>query len=115
MGRVGPLDYPELRDVERLIDSADVAEAQRLLGMLGHRPELSVGVTYLATRLLHARGRLDVSGVRDRLRDIVAQTPGFLEAVMLLTRAESGSLGGTASARAPAQVVVATPPQSEVP
>ena len=56
MGRGGPLDYPELREVENLLDTRDIAEAQRRLARMGDRADLANGVAYLTTRLLHARG-----------------------------------------------------------
>ena len=90
MGSSGPLDHPELRDVERLLDAKDVAEAQRLLAQLGTRRELSDGVAYLSARLLHARGRLDLSSVAERLRELLARSPNFPEATAFLERAVDG-------------------------
>src|SRR5215813_592133 len=90
MGRGGPLDHPELLEVQKLLDDRDVAEAQRRLGRLGNRAELSHGIAFLTTRLLHARGRLDLRGVAERLRELLAAAPGFEEALALLAQAEAG-------------------------
>ncbi|HEX7669466.1 MAG TPA: hypothetical protein VF395_07785, partial [Polyangiaceae bacterium] len=83
MGRGGPLDYPELREVEALLDTRDIAEAQRRLARMGDRADLADGVSYLTTRLLHARGRLDLEGMADRLRELVSRLPQFPEAQKL--------------------------------
>jgi tetratricopeptide (TPR) repeat protein len=93
MGRGGPLDHPELREVEKLLDARDVAEAQRRLARVGDRAELANGVSYLTTRLLHARGRLDLAGLAGRLRELISRSPDFPEAVALLASAERGSVG----------------------
>src|SRR4051812_1664926 len=92
MGRSSPLDHAELRDVESLLDKKDLAEAQRQLALLGARAELADGVAYLTTRLLFARGRLDASGVADRLRDLVHRDKVFPEAEALLSQAERGHI-----------------------
>src|ERR1700742_159865 len=89
MGQSGPLDHPELQEVQRLLDARDVAEAQRRLARLGARADLSDGVTFLTTRLLHARGRLDLRGVAERLRELLSHAPDFAEAVQLLEQAEA--------------------------
>ncbi len=90
MGRSGPLDHPELLEVDKLLDIRDVGEAQRRLALLDNRIELSDGIAYLTTRLLHARGRLDLSGVADRLRELLTRSPHFAEAAALLLQAEQG-------------------------
>src|SRR5215475_13488460 len=108
MGRSGPLDHPELLEVQALLDQSDVTEAQRLLARLGNRPELAHGVTFLTTRLLHLRGRLDHAGLAERLRDLVAEAPDFLEAVALLSQSE-------ASANESAVTAVAIPARSATP
>jgi len=89
MGRSGPLDHPELLEVQAFLDQGDVAEAQRLLARLGNRSELAHGIAFLTTRLLQARGRLDHAGVAERLRDLVAAAPDFQEALALLSQAEA--------------------------
>src|SRR5258708_28026073 len=89
MGRSGPLDHPELLEIQQLLDDREVAEAQRRLARLGNRPEMSHGITSLTTRLLHARGRLDLTGVADRLRELLTAAPGFEEALALLAQAEA--------------------------
>jgi tetratricopeptide (TPR) repeat protein len=88
MGRSGPLDHPELLAVQKLLDDRDLAEAQRQLARLGTREELAHGITFLTTRLLHARGRLDLRGVAERLRELLAISPEFEEALSMLAQAE---------------------------
>jgi tetratricopeptide (TPR) repeat protein len=100
MGRSRPLDHPELLAVQKLLDDRDLAEAQRQLARLGTREELAHGITFLTTRLLHARGRLDFRGVAERLRELLTIAPGFEEALALLAQAE-------------AQVSSAGPPPSQ--
>ncbi|HEX4337596.1 MAG TPA: hypothetical protein VH062_16900 [Polyangiaceae bacterium] len=89
MGRSGPLDHPELLEVQALLDGRDLAEAQRRLARLNDRHEFAHGITFLATRLLHARGRLDLAGVAERLRDLLVLSPHFQEAAALLAHAEA--------------------------
>ncbi|HVU04001.1 MAG TPA: hypothetical protein VHE30_19715 [Polyangiaceae bacterium] len=90
MGRGGPLDHPELREVEQLLDIREIAEAQQRLAKYGDRPELAVGVSYLTARLLHARGKLDVAGLSERLRELIAQVGDFPQAAELLELATTG-------------------------
>ena len=93
----GPLDHPELREVEELLDAHEVGSAQALLSRLGERRDLEDGVAYLTTRLLHVRGKLDWPAVADRLRDILARSPNFAEASALLSTAERGKTAERAS------------------
>lgn len=99
MGDKEPLDHPELRDIDRLLDQLRIAEAQIRLAQLGDAPELSIGVAYLSTRLLHLRGRLEARAATERLRDLLEQAPGFKEARTLLSQLD-------ASATAPETVPV---------
>jgi tetratricopeptide (TPR) repeat protein len=96
----GPLDHPELREVEQLLDAREVAEAQALLSTLGERKDMADGVAYLTTRLLHVRGKLDWPAVADRLRDILARSPDFSEASALLFAAERGRVQSQSPATA---------------
>ena len=109
MGRRGPLDHPELLEVQQLLDDREVAEAQRRLARLGHRPEMSHGITFLTTRLLHARGRLDLAGVAERLRELLAVAPKFEEALALLAQAEAHKSARAGAPSAPAEPRPATP------
>jgi tetratricopeptide (TPR) repeat protein len=114
MGRGGPLDHPELLEVQKLLDDRNVAEAQRLLGRIGNRAEFSHGIAFLTTRLLHARGRLDLRGVAERLRELLSAAPGFEEALALLAEAEAATSvppGSPTQRKSPPTPVV--PPESE--
>jgi tetratricopeptide (TPR) repeat protein len=88
MGSRAPLDHPELRAIEGLLDAGDVGEAQRRLGELRDAIELTDGIAYLTTRLLYLRGRLDARGVADRLSDLLARHSSFPEAAALLSLAQ---------------------------
>ena len=110
MMKRGPLDHPELRAVEKLLDDRHLEEAQRRLGALGQAQGLDHGVTYLATRLLFQRGRLDTTGVAERLRELLRDVGHFPEAKYMLDAAEAGVLARTAPPKA-----VALPPEPEEP
>ncbi len=107
MGRGGPLDHPELREVEQLLDTREIAEAQRRLAKYGDRPELAIGVAYLTARLLHARGRLDLPGLSERLRELIAKVGDFPQAAELL---ELATTGKKRSSRPPPPTSVAPSP-----
>ncbi|HEX4477003.1 MAG TPA: tetratricopeptide repeat protein [Polyangiaceae bacterium] len=92
MGSAGPLGHPELRVIERLLDANDVVEAQRRLADLREANEFADGIAYLTTRLLYLRGRLDMRGVADRLRELLAKAEAFPEARAFLEEAEHGVL-----------------------
>src|SRR5262245_46531960 len=76
----GPLDDPRLSEVEECLNVARFEEAQRKLFVLGSVRELGPGVSYLTTRLLAQRGKLDSAAVAERLRDLLAVAPNFPEA-----------------------------------
>lgn len=84
MGQTGPLDHPGLRDVDQLLDGGNVNEAQQRLADVGSSPELSDGVAYLSTRLLHVRGRIDTASAIERLNELLGRVPDFAEARSLL-------------------------------
>ena len=88
----GPLDHPRLLAIEQAIDSAQLDQAQRLLAELGDVAFFRYATTYLATRLLFERGRLDSAAVAERLRDVVRVAEFFPEAQAMLEAAEDGSL-----------------------
>lgn len=85
----GPLDDPRLLAIERELDADSLDEAQRLLGEIGDAPELRAGTTYLATRLLFLRGRLDAQGVVERLGDLLQTVDAFPQAEALLAAARN--------------------------
>ncbi len=95
MGCEGPLDHAELAAIDELLDSGDLDEAQRQLASVGQSAALDAGTSYLATRLLYLRGRLDAAGVAERLHDLLATVGHFPEAERLLAEA-----GGTPPASA---------------
>jgi tetratricopeptide (TPR) repeat protein len=84
----GPLDDPRLRAIEERLNSARFDEAQRLLSALSERDSLLPGASYLTTRLLYQRGRLDLDAVVQRLRDVLDQAREFPEARALLRSVE---------------------------
>lgn len=88
----GPLTDPRLKIIEECLDGARFEEAQYRLSELSGRQSLGPGVVYLTTRLLYQRGRLDGTGVADRLRDVVRECEAFPEAYAMLVAAENGSL-----------------------
>ncbi|HEY6559681.1 MAG TPA: tetratricopeptide repeat protein [Polyangiaceae bacterium] len=101
--RKGPLDHPELRLIEQHVDRGELQEAQRLLGAVDDAPSLRHGISYLTTRLLFERGRLDGSAVAQRVRDLLKLSGAFPEAETLLLAVERGVReGGSAPPSEPA-------------
>src|SRR3954470_20007513 len=88
----GPLDHPRLLEIEERLDRAEIDTAQRLLAELGDLHVHRVAITYFATRLLYQRGRLDVAGVVERLRELTLIEPEFPQANAMLSAAERGTL-----------------------
>ncbi len=107
MSAPSPLDHPALRTVEGLLDQRQLEEAQRQLADVGQLPGLESGTTYLVTRLLFLRGRLQPGDVAERLREVLRTAPSFPEAQALLRRAEAGTLTDAPDA------VPATAPEEE--
>jgi tetratricopeptide (TPR) repeat protein len=100
---MGPLDHPGLRLVEEQIERGDLQRAQQLLARLDDSRALRHGISYLATRLLFERGRLDKQRVIERLRDLVKHAAPFPEAEAMLRAAENGTLRRTRSRMLEAQ------------
>jgi len=98
-----PLDHPDLRAVDALLDKRQLEEAQRRLAALGQLQGLDIGTTYLVTRLLFLRGRLQPDDVADRLREILRTVKHFPEATYMLRAAESGVLTKTGAPPKPAE------------
>ncbi len=88
----GPLDHPRLLEIEDKLDRAEIDAAQRLLAELGDLNVHRTAITYFATRLLYQRGRLDVPGVVERLRELMVVEPLFPQASAMLAAAERGTL-----------------------
>jgi len=80
----GPLADRRLRAVDACLDDGRLDEAQRELTALGSQGDLGPGMTYLTTRLLFLRGRLDAKGVQGRLQEVMVECPDFPEAQALL-------------------------------
>ncbi len=91
MGK-GPLDHPRLLAIEERLDRGDLDDAQRMLAALGDVAFFRYATTYLATRLLFARRRIDRGAVVQRLRDLVRSAGHFPEAQAMLISAENGTL-----------------------
>lgn len=91
MGK-GPLDHPRLLAIEKKLDDGELDEAQHLLAQLGDVGFFRFATTYLATRLLFQRGRLEPRDVADRLRELLKAVAYFPEAAAMLQAAESGTL-----------------------
>jgi hypothetical protein len=80
----GPLTDERLGAVEACLNEGRLDEAQLKLVALGGETALGPGVSYLTTKLLFLRGRLDSESVRDRLHEVIAECPDFPEAETLL-------------------------------
>jgi tetratricopeptide (TPR) repeat protein len=88
----GPLDHPRLLAIEERLDRGQLDDAQRMLAALGDVAFFRYATTYLATRLLFARRRIDRAAVAQRLRDLLRSSGHFPEAQAMLERAEDGTL-----------------------
>lgn len=119
MGREGPLEREELSTIDELLDAGALDDAQQQLAGLGHSIAFDAGTTYLATRLLYLRGRLDAAGVAQRLRDLLATTGDFPEARRLLAEAEqdapASSIPPGGSSSPVVEVGVTSTPISDMP
>jgi hypothetical protein len=78
-----------LLEIEGCLDQGHLEQAQLLLARAGENATYELGVSYLATRLLHLRGRLDAEGVCVRLRDLLSRSGPFPQAEALLRRLEA--------------------------
>src|SRR5688572_16429346 len=87
MGK-GPLEDPQLLEIEAKLNRAEFDEAQQLLALLSHRRGAEAAAAYFATRLLYQRGRLDNSGVAERLREVLMYSGSFPQAENMLAAAE---------------------------
>ncbi len=88
----GPLADSRLQEIESRLNAGRFDEAQRLLSTIGNLPNAETASAYFATRLLFQRGRMDRSGVIQRLRELLARVPEFPEAARMLAAAEAGVL-----------------------
>jgi hypothetical protein len=84
-----PLNTLELRAIEDRLNAGELENAQHSLAQLGHQSDLQHGISYLATRLLFLRGRLDAPSVVERMRELVGANPHFLEARALMEHCQA--------------------------
>jgi tetratricopeptide (TPR) repeat protein len=96
MGK-GPLDHPRLLAIDERLDAGSLDDAQQLMAELGDVGFFRYATTYLATRLLYQRGRLDAAEVAVRLRELLLTVDFFPEARAMLEAAEAGTLDRTRS------------------
>ncbi|MEO8177359.1 MAG: hypothetical protein ABI895_00875 [Deltaproteobacteria bacterium] len=75
-----PLEHDELRHIERSLDAGNTAEAAQLLARFANSRDHEVAITFLATRLLFQRGRIDTDGAADRINALLERTGPFPEA-----------------------------------
>lgn len=99
MGAFGPLDQPKLREIDEHLDARDLDQAAALLATLDDVALFRHAVSYLATRLLFLRGRLDIDGVVQRLVEVLREVESFPEAQAMLDAAHSGELAEFGTAR----------------
>jgi Flp pilus assembly protein TadD len=91
----GPLDHPRLLAIEKKLDDGELDEAQHLLAQLGDVAFFRYATTYLVTRLLYQRGKLQPTEVAQRLRDLLRMVDYFPEANAMLEAAVGGTLERT--------------------
>ena len=75
-----PLEHDELRHIERTLDAGNTAEAAQLLARFANSRDHEVAITFLATRLLFQRGRIDTDGAADRINALLERAGSFPEA-----------------------------------
>lgn len=88
----GPLRDPRLLEIESKLNAGRFDEAQRLLATIFDVPGAEIASAYFATRILYQRGRLDQTGVVERLRELMGRVSEFPEAQRMLGAAEAGLL-----------------------
>lgn len=86
MSEYSTLKNPELTAIEESLNGGELDKAQQLLAQLGPHTDLQPAISYLATRLLFLRGRLDAVSVIERMRELVAANPHFSEARILIDK-----------------------------
>jgi hypothetical protein len=115
----GPLTDERLGAVEACLNDGRLEEAQQKLVALGGEAALGPGVSYLTTKLLFLRGRLDSESVRDRLQEVIAECPEFPEAETLLRITSPPPRptvpAPTIPAEPPSDLGTLAPPRSELP
>lgn len=93
-----PLEHEELRHIERTLDAGDTAGAAQLLARFANSRAHEAAITFLATRLLFQRGRIDMAGAADRISALLSRSDPFPEAEDWLAelegRTEPNTLAG---------------------
>ncbi|MEY2929776.1 MAG: hypothetical protein RL033_525 [Pseudomonadota bacterium] len=108
-----PLEHEELRHIERTLDVGDTAGAAQLLARFANSRAHEVAITFLATRLLFQRGRIDMAGAADRVSALLSRSGPFLEAEDWLAELE-GRTEPSALPEASAVVAEVLSPAAEV-
>jgi hypothetical protein len=116
----GPLTDERLGAVDAFLNEGRLEEAQQRLVALGGERDLGPGLSYLTTKLLFLRGRLDTESVRDRLKEVIAECPDFPEAETLLRITDppprdTRPAPAAPSVRPPAELGTLDAPRSEIP
>lgn len=117
MSEYSPLKTPELRAIEDSLNANELDNAQRLLAQLGAHSDLQHGTSYLASRLLFLRGRLDPASVIERMRELVGANPHFTEARFLMEHCQrllksSGSEAPPSGTPRPRSLFPSAPPDA---
>lgn len=111
-----PLEHEELRHIERTLDAGDTAGAAQLLARFANSRAHEAAITFLATRLLFQRGRIDMAGAADRVSALLTRSGSFPEAEDWLAELEGRTEPNTlASPPEPAPRAVAMAPAEPLP
>ena len=115
-----PLSPLDLRAIEDSLNAGDLEKAQQQLADLASHADLEPGATYLATRLLFLRGRLDAAGVVDRMRELVGAHPTFAEAREFMDHCRTalrtdGSVPPPGDTPRPRTLFPSAPPEASAP
>ncbi len=97
-----PLEHEELRHIERTLDAGDTAAAAQLLARFANSRAHEAAITFLATRLLFQRGRIDMAGAADRVSALLARSSSFPEAEDWLAELEGRTEPNTSASAAEA-------------
>jgi tetratricopeptide (TPR) repeat protein len=104
-----PLEHDELRHIENSLDAGNTAEAAQLLARFANSRDHEVAITFLATRLLFQRGRIDTDGAADRINALLERGGPFPEAEDWLAELE----GRTELSTLPKEALAAEPSSPE--
>jgi hypothetical protein len=104
-----PLEHDELRHIEKRLDEGNTAEAAQLLARFANSRDHEIAITFLATRLLFQRGRIDSDGAADRLNALLERAGPFPEAEDWLAELE----GRTEPSAVPKDALESAPRESD--